>query len=709
MRRLADHHVARPRLTSCLAEAAIGLVWAGGGCGKSALATELRDELGIASIEARLDPGDHGPDRLAARMRRGLRRAGRSDALAAMSEELGAPDAALEALADWLAGEQEPVIVIVDDAHHADRDASTLLARFAADLPDQHRLLIVGRGPAPGLEQLARLPRAISLDTSDLAFTADEVAQLAHDQAGIDLDPGEAESLRRATGGWVAAVVLAIGRLADAQDRSGELRELTEQASILAHLVGELLESLDAPVRAGVVQLAHLPLISSDVGAAASGGRVPDLIGQVLAAGVPLARVREGWWELAGGVQELLVEVAPLDRDVAAAAADVYVEAGEDRAALTVLLRAELAERAAALVAGLSSDRLDRLDHSELGALVEVLPADALERHPRVLIHYARACQPAAQVQARNAALERARSLAGAADGPVRREIEVEIGLDLIRDERPEEAEALVSAVLAECSDSELATKARGLDALGRIAALRGDDESLREAETLLSQALVLCRALGEEGWAAQVLIALVDRIYFARAQYDLAMQRVDELLHGLTGRSGHRAVVLTFRAQVLIDCGRFAEAESTLAEARRLIDLSGDQRAAGYVAWDESRLASQRGDAAGTLAALAEAEAHPGGLVRALNRGRVPGRGRGSSRSSRRGRCGVRVPRQSTRTRRRGPPVNSPSRSRHACPLGRSRGSSLGSRGRRRVPAHPPPRPLETDPPRGLCRPSRG
>jgi DNA-binding SARP family transcriptional activator len=306
-----------------------------------------------------------------------------------------------------------------------------------------------------------------------------------------------------------------------------------------------------------------------------------------------------------------MVEVEPLDPGVAAAAADVYLRAGEDRAALTVLLRAELAERAAALVAALPSDRLDRLDHSELGALVEVLPAEALERHPRVLIHFARACQPAAQVRARTQALERAQAIVGHRDGPVRRELEAELGLDLIRDERPEEAEALVSAVLAKCSEEELATKARGLDVLGRVAALRGDDESLREAEALLNQALVLCRALGQEGWAAQVLIALVDRIYYARGQHALAMERIDELLRGLTGRSGHRAVVLGFRAGILIDCGRFAEAEATIAEARRLIDLTGDQRAAGYVAWDEARLASQRGAAAATVSALVETEAH--------------------------------------------------------------------------------------------------
>jgi len=326
-----------------------------------------------------------------------------------------------------------------------------------------------------------------------------------------------------------------------------------------------------------------------------------------------MARVKDGWWQLAGGTREFLAALAPLDPDVAEAAAEAYLSAGELRASLNVLLRAELAERAAALIAGLSPERLESLDPSELGALIDVLPDKAIASHPRVLLHFARACEPAAQVRARAAALERARALVSGRAGPIQREVEVEVGRDLAGEGRAEEAEALVSAVLANCSEKEIATQARALDVLGRVAAAAGGDEGLRRAEVQLEKALVLCRALGQVGWAGQVIMALVDRVYFARGQYDLAMRRIDELLLGLPGRSHHRAVVLSFRGNILIDCGRYAEAESTLAEARRLIDATGDQRAAGYVAWDAARLASQRGDPAATMAALREAEVHRG------------------------------------------------------------------------------------------------
>lgn len=452
MSRLADHYVPRPRLTSRLRNAAVSIVWAGAGCGKSALAGELRDELGIATIYVRLDAGDCQAEHLAARLRRALRRAGRFDALTAMTEDGEAPAAALEALAVWLASEAERVQFVLDDVHNADEDSCRLLARLADDLPPQHRLTILVRGPAPGLAPLSRLKAAIWLDAADLAFTNDEVAALAQCRFGVKLEPGEAEGLRQVTGGWADAVVLALGRLAEADDHAHELRELTEQASILAHMVSELFESLDAPARAGVVQMAHLPLLSVELARLASGGRIPDLLGRATGAGVPLARVKEGWWEIATGVQDFLAGLAPLDPGVAEAAAEAYLPAGELRASLKVLLRAELAERAAALIAGLAPGRLESLDYSELGALVDVLPAEAIASHPRVLLHFARACEPAAEVRARAEALRRARGLTGGKAGPLQREVDVELGRDLAAEGRSEEAEMLVSAALAGCS-----------------------------------------------------------------------------------------------------------------------------------------------------------------------------------------------------------------------------------------------------------------
>lgn len=592
-------HVSRPRLTTRLGEQPLGIVWAGGGWGKSALAAEYRDGLGIAAVEARLDAGDGAPDRLVGRLRRALWRAGRSDALAAVTEAMADPREAVEVLADALGAAEEPLLLIVDDVHHADAGAAALLGRLAADLPGHHRLLLLGRGAPAGLPEP---PDAVVLDSTDLAFTVAEVLGLG---AGLDLAPDEAGALLRATGGWAAAVVLAIGRLRRARDRDAELRELTEQPRVLAHLVHGLLASLPEAERASVVQLAHLPLIGEEM---ASG----DLLRRATTAGIPLARVRDGWWELAGGVQELLSGMAPLDPRVAEDAASAYLRAGEVPAAVTVLLRAGLGDAAANLVAELAPDRVDQLDHAELGALVDALPASAVDAHPGVLLHYARACQPAAQVQRRTAALERAQRAAAGA-GRLRREIDVERALDLARDDDFEAADALASAVLDAAADDELATRARALDVRARAEALRGDAASLARAEALFEASLVLSRALGQRNWVAQTLLALADRVYFARGQHELAVQRIDDLLADLPGRSRYRAVTLSFRAQILIDCGRFADAEATFAEMRRLSEATGDERAHGYLAWVVAQLASLRGDADATREALLEAESRAG------------------------------------------------------------------------------------------------
>ncbi|HYH61051.1 MAG TPA: AAA family ATPase, partial [Solirubrobacterales bacterium] len=603
----------RERLTSRLKGARLGAIWAAGGCGKSALAGELRDTLGIATIEVRLDSEDSEAERLVGRFRRALRRAGRSDALALLDERADDPDAAMDSLLDFLVEEREPVLLVADDVHHADKASRRLLADLAQDLPEPHRLLLIGRESPLAAELRSQHPDSVSLDTDDLAFTQAEVADLARRQGDVSLNPEEADAVRDATGGWAAAVILAIGRLAAADDRSAELRELTEQRSILTHLVGDLLSSLDVPLREGIVQLAHLPLISPDLGEAASRGEAPDLFSQAMRAGVPLTRVREGWWELAGGVQEALAEIGPIHPDVARQAAEVYLRAGEIGAALTVLMRAKLAEDAAGRVAELPPERLDRIDYAELAALVEALPPSALEKHPRVLVHLARACEPAAQLRARDAALARAEAIAGVTPSALKRELEIERGRDLVRDQRATEADLLAIAVLADVSDDEIATRARALDVRGRAAALRGDDESLREAEELLGGALVLCHALGQESWAAQVSLALADRVLYARGQHDLAIAEIDGLLSGLVGRSRYRAVTLSVRASILIDCGRFAEAEASFAEMRRLIDATGDERAAAYLAWTSAQLHSLRGEVAATQSALREVESHLG------------------------------------------------------------------------------------------------
>src|SRR5207247_1835079 len=105
-----------------------------------------------------------------------------------------------------------------------------------------------------------------------------------------------------------------------------------------------------------------------------------------------------------------------------------------------------------------------------------------------------------------------------------------------------------------------LSGRARALDVLGRAKAWRRDRVSLAEAEPLLEEAYRLCLALGRKVWAAQVVQPLATAVLQVRGQLDEALGRYGDALAALPGRSRHRAVVLTFRAAVLHDLGRYED-----------------------------------------------------------------------------------------------------------------------------------------------------
>ncbi len=607
---LPRHHVLRPRLLGELRPARAALVVAGGGYGKTLLGLELAQTLGLATVSVGLAATDLEPAAVVARLIAALRRARLTDAAGAVHGARADPAAAIDALAGVLARERDPVLVVVDDAHFAGPEAAVLLARLAARLPHEHRLLVLARHAPAALETL-RQGAAIVLGAEQLAFSAPEAATLAG-AFGVSLGASDAEDLRRATAGWAAALVLAAERIARAADPEQELAAIVEQQRTLRYLVSRQLDELTDAARGAAVQLAHLPLLSPEVAAAVTGEAAA--FEQLGAAGVPLSLRADGWWELPGPVQDMLAGIEPLRPRTALAAAPVYARAGELSDALHLLLKAGEAEAAAALVAGIPSRAADDLGYLELQTLIDALPPQAVERQPGLLLHLARTCEPAAQVRLRADALRRARSLLEhRRDAAGTRAVDAEIARDLVRDGRDAEAQVLAARVLAETSADEPRTRARVIDVLGRAAAWRREDSSLVEAERLLREAFELCRALGERRWASQVLMPLAHGVYYARGEHERALELIEQELDVLPSRSPHRGVILSFYGDTLIDCGRFADAEPVVEEGRRLGSLLSDHRIAAYAAWTGARLASQTGDAGRTVREVREADRHRG------------------------------------------------------------------------------------------------
>jgi DNA-binding SARP family transcriptional activator len=606
---LPPHHVARPRLVGILEAAPVAVVVAGGGYGKTTLAVELGRSLGIATAIAHLGPEDGPPVAFVARLADAFRRNGLSDAAEALRPDADEPPAAIARLVAALAQGSDPILIVVDEIEHVGDDAGRLVAALARELPEGHRLVLVGRTLPPSLTGLAATPGAVQLGQLDLAFSADDaVALLAH--VGVDDAAAWAARFHRLGDGWPVALALAGERLARSDDQNAELARMESSPALVSGLLEAPLESLPAEARDGVRQLAHLPHLTTEIAERATG--VSWIVELATAAGVPFQLSGDGRVELPDSVREVVAAPGGLSQEVAARAADAYVAQDLGTEAIRVLVSAGAADLAAATAAALSPREVSRFDVRDLRALLATIAPEAVDRHPRAWMHLARACEASAERGLRTQLLERTAGLARG-DVVLEREVDAECARDLVRDGRIEEAAALAERLLAEAGPTELQTRVRALHVLGRTYAWHGDAAGLATAEPLLQEAAELYGRLGFATAKAHALLALAYDVQTLGGRFEDAVATLEDALAALPRRSRLRGVVLTFQAEALIDLGRLRDAEASLVEAERLGEIFGDARTLGYTAWLRARAAAPLGDAARVRAQLTEAERHRG------------------------------------------------------------------------------------------------
>ena len=636
--KLSAYHLRRPRLTSRLFGASASVVIGAAGYGKSALAAEAAEFLDMPVIATVLESAGVPAALLPHRLRSAAARVGLSDLAALMDQAAPAgPAGVLDAMLEALAG--SGATIVVDEVQHAEPDALGLLTRLAGQLGAGQRLLLVGREAPSGIASLRRDSTVVWLGTADLAMTAPEVAALCRQGFGLAVSAAEAERLRAATGGWTAAVVLAASQsrsvgqplFADsAFGSSGALaggghaatraalvgNEVTTATApppggtqVLAGLVEQILHGIPEPARSAVIQVAHLPQLREQIVARATG--IPDLLAVISHAGLPLRDSDDGWFEFIGPVQHLLAARAPVATGVLTAAAAAYAGEGRPDLAAGLLIGVERASDAAALLAAMSPQEAERLGLDELIELAGRLPAAVLDSHPRILLHIARECEPSAAIHRRAQALNQVLAVLGEppSDPELAREVKAEVARDLVRDDDPEAGEALAVAVLEQTPATEERTRARLLETLGRAAARYKDDKHLAIAADRLAMAARSYRNQGLWSWLAYTLAVLGCWVHARRGAFDQAVAAVDESLEVIPDRRRQRASLLTFRAEILTQAGRYEEAEANLAEAEAIAQVIGDVRVRAYVAWERARGLSQQGDGPGTLAAILAAE----------------------------------------------------------------------------------------------------
>ena len=606
------HRVVRDRLVRTLSASPFGLVEAGAGYGKSVLARQYARELGNAVAFVPIDARDDDAEILAGSLRRALAAAKLSDLVSAMKvdDPIGGIDRLLDALVDT----SSPLLVVLDDAHHIScPEATALLLRFARGLPATHRLLITVRRLPPGLEPLRSLAGASCLDTDDLQFTKTETADLLSSYLGRHPSDRELNLLLEATGGWPTALVLAATSYAIGDEPLSGNAALSNGGDPIASVLRLICGPLDINEVQGLIQLAHLPLVSPEVADLVSGES--GILERFVAAGIPLARTASGWWEMPAPVSAYFRSQAPIAPAVAGRVATFYERNGEVLTGLRLLLTAGLPDEAARMLAAVSPDKIDDIGWADARDVVEELPENTIRTNLRVLLHLARVAETAHRADLRSAALERAVRVLEDADEPDRvlwREIDAERARDLVWDERTRlEAKEVATSVINTAAEDETCARARALDVLGRLASWFSADGPRPEAESLLEESSRLSGRVGQNTWKAQALVALAMGFYFALCRYERALSTLDEVLAQLPARSRYRALVQSFRGDLLIELGRYAEAEASIHEMREIGNTCREEWALAYAGWTEAALASYTGDRARTVRAVTDADSH--------------------------------------------------------------------------------------------------
>lgn len=617
MRTLPVHHVRRPRLISACEGHQVVVVEAAGGYGKSVLAAELVDSWGVVGIDVVLRGGAVPASAVVSRLRAAIAAAGFTGAAdnrgASRDDPIGAIDRCVQAL------EAESCAFIIDDAHHADRDAGVLIDRIASQLTDDQRLVVLARRLPEGSERLRRAD-ALQLTASDLALSCDEVLHLLRGGFGLDVDEGAARAVDSATGGWTAAAVLAAARAA----RTGEsvVAVAARSASDARHhSVAAILEDPVAAMgtrgRRSLAQLARLPVLTVVVVDDALGSGFFD---RALAAGVPLAHMGDGVWELAGPVRDHLASLDGPDAPSLHRAARRYVEMGLVSEAVELLLANGDDLAAASLLCDSNLAVSDTMDVHDYRAAVARLSDAAIDAHPMVLVVLAQCLDAEAKPDERAATLDRIERLFHRLDDPaLARAHEAERAIDELRDGRVDAAEIRARAILEATPRREARTRARLLSCVGRCLCRHVDVEgrrdvaALRDADARLEEAELLYASVGMRVASAGMTPYRAMGVEFARGNARRALQRLDEAIASIADRPWHWAHLHTLRAEVALELGRHDEAWRSVDEVLRVAAHLGDDQLCALAHWRAMSASSHAGDAVATLSHLREVEAHRG------------------------------------------------------------------------------------------------
>ncbi|MFN8023973.1 MAG: BTAD domain-containing putative transcriptional regulator [Acidimicrobiales bacterium] len=592
--------VRRDRTLRRVGAAAVVLVEAPGGFGKSSFAAQLMAVDDQAA--ARAVVGDGGD--VVAAVEHALRRHGLSD-LAAVA------GAGVEAFAAALGSRDGGAVLVVDEVQRATSEGQAWLVDLAGRVVRPSRLVVAGRRLGRELASAGDDdPTVVFVSADDLRFDRSETELAVRsvlDAAGTPgVDTDVLDAVHRLTAGWPAAVVLAAARLA-----GGGHPPTSAGSGSLAELVERQLADASPDAVAVVRELAHLPLLSAEVTAQAVG---PGALDVLLDVGLPVRFRPDGWAELADPVREHLIAGHTPTARVIDEAADVYARRGELLAAVGLLSAHARAHRLVRVLGSVGPVALAALGAPAIAAaadrLDELEPADE-PALAMLLVRLARAIE-GIDPPLRARLLHRA-ARAASVHGDARsvRAVDVELARDVARRHDFAASFEVLERVLPACEPDEHLTRGRAALALalGRLVDEQGSATSATIG--LFEQAAAAFHAAGDPAGEANARRALGFGVHFNRGAFDVAageMQRAAELL---PAPDSARAMFLTFVAEIERDLGRLDAAETALYESLSIARRLGDATAVSYAAWGLALAAAERRDRAAVFRWIDETRAH--------------------------------------------------------------------------------------------------
>jgi DNA-binding SARP family transcriptional activator len=597
--------VERQRLLAPAARAALVVVGAPSGYGKSVFAEQVLRRWGLATLRWRPSSLTEYPVDAAALvdgLRRSASRAGLVDLGSAMLAT--SPQAAVEACIDQLAATRSELAVLLDDVHRLDDDAAELVARLVEGLPPACRLVLCHR-PDRRFDHLASQMDATTVDDRDLSMRPDEVAAVVRRVVGTDPSQTLIDDLLRATVGWPVAVNLASIRLRD--DGSWHPGFPSSGAKLLAGLVTPILgDDLAAAALVSVPPLLDRTIVDLLAG---------DGAWQRWQTHGPPMVASAGWYVVPDAVREAVLAVAGgrpslSDHDLRSVA-ERYVAHGEVAAAVELC---QIVGRADLLVEVLGACHWSVLEAAGAAGMVTWFDlADSAS--PAVLARFGLALVRALEADRpdlRDRMVERLVQLArhGELPGPTIREIQAE---DIRRRTAPDTTRAIVrdaEAALDATPLDELRTRARLHQAAGIPASMLSLPEDKERAVRHLRAAAELYGLLRETRWQAAALARLGYNVLFHAGRFVEADTTMREALALLPAGDRTRGFWLSCHAEVQDHLGARVEAIATAREALAIGERLRDRNVQATAWWTLAWIHGHRGDLAALHESMAAVEA---------------------------------------------------------------------------------------------------